>query len=86
MRLAFAIPIVLVPMIVSLALTHWLAKYRVDLRPWESPYEGASWVWQVNVFRRSNYNEQGQKLLPWLYLCTAVSFCTLVAAVFLVDL
>jgi hypothetical protein len=84
MRFVLAIPLFLVPAVADLALIYWLAKYRVDLTPFNSPYEGASSVWQVNVLRPANYSKRGKRLLPWLYLSLFITQVCLLAILYLV--
>jgi hypothetical protein len=71
--LLLVVPMLLVPGVVSIAFTYHLARYRVDLTPFNSPYDGASRIWQANVFRPSNYNPRGRRLLPWLYVLTILT-------------
>jgi hypothetical protein len=84
MRFVLAIPLFLVPAVADFALINWLAKYRTDLTPFNSPYEGASSIWQVNVLRPANYNERGKKLLPWLYLSLLITQVCLLAILYLI--
>jgi hypothetical protein len=71
--LLLVVPLVLVPGVATIAFTYHLARYRVDLTPFNSPYDGVSRIWQVNVFRPSNYNARGRRLLPWLYFLSTLS-------------
>ncbi|HSY84507.1 MAG TPA: hypothetical protein VK807_22275 [Gemmatimonadaceae bacterium] len=71
--LLLVVPMLLVPGVASIAFTYRLARYRVDLAPFNSPYDGTSRIWQVNVFRPSNYNARGRRLLPWLYVLTTLT-------------
>lgn len=49
-------------------MTYYLRRYRIDIRATDSPREGRSSFWQLNVWSRDNYNRRGQQLLPWLAL------------------
>lgn len=84
MRFVLVIPLFLVSVVVDLALVNWLAKYRTDLTPFNSPYEGASSLWQVNVLRPENYDKRGKKLLPWLYLSLLITQVCLLAILYLI--
>jgi len=43
-----------------------LRQHRIDLKPGESAYAGASEIWQRNVYKAANYDNRGRELLPWL--------------------
>ena len=59
-----------------LAVFGQLAQFRTDIKRGESPGDGTSPFWQVNVMNTANYTQDGRRLLRrlrWLRLAFAVS-------------
>jgi len=77
MLLLIIVIVFTVPALLTLILLVNVSQYRVDLRPGQTPFEGASTYWLLNVWRESNYSERGIRLLRWfrralILLCVAV--------------
>ncbi|RMG70583.1 MAG: hypothetical protein D6722_08520 [Bacteroidetes bacterium] len=56
----------------ALVLPHALAKYRTDIPPGTSPYQGRSIFKQWNYANPANYTPEGRQRLKWLYICTVL--------------
>ena len=72
-----------VPTFVVQFLRTELRRHRTDLLRSQSEYEGASRVWQVNVLRRSGYDDVGRRLLNWYILCLLLQGAGLAIALWL---
>ena len=58
------------------------SRYRIDIRADQHPFEGSSWIPQVNYLNPDNYSPQGKRWV-WTLICLQLLFaCSVFAAVF----
>jgi hypothetical protein len=50
-----------------------MTKYRIDIDAKQHFGQGASRIWQVNVFRESNYSEKGKRWVTILQIMQAIA-------------
>ena len=61
-----------------------IRRYRTDLRPDQSAYEGASAIPQVNYLSRANYSPTGHHLLRIFWVWHGVMIATVVTDLWLI--
>ena len=69
--------------ITALVVFTRLQDHRTDIRPGQSPAEGASSVAQLNVLNPRNYTPAGRRLLRWFVLLQVLWLAVILAAGFL---
>lgn len=72
MPIMLAIVVFLVPAVMT-SIWYWrIAKFRIDILPGESPTDGDSVYWLLNVLRARNYSHDGQRPLRWFWFWAVV--------------
>ena len=77
---AFLLVVLVVLFVATLGLLGALLAHRTDVRPGESPFEGPSPFWQVNVFLEGRYDARGRALRRW-WAAAMAAFLAVFAAV-----
>jgi hypothetical protein len=65
MSLSLGLACFAIPGLISLVLFLRISEYRTDITAKQTPFEGKHRYGYVNVLRRANYSDAGQRLYPW---------------------
>jgi hypothetical protein len=78
MRILFAVLSFWMMGSIGLVIYSRIRQYRIDLKPDQSAYEGASSIPQVNYLSPANYSPAGRRLLRLFWVWHGLMFVTVV--------
>lgn len=80
MRSAAPFALIGFPMAITLGILLRISAFRVDRPGWRWPL-GVPYLTNVQVLSRQAYTPPGQRLIPWLWGCVALTLVGWIAAV-----